>query len=90
MASKASISRISPATKEKIRELYVKYGVPKYALAQRFHIYPADVTRILHRSREMYQFCSRDLTHLMTYNGRRFPYALQLKQKKIDILADFS
>ena len=46
MASKASISRISEATKEKIRELYVRYGVPKYALAQRFHIYPADVTRI--------------------------------------------
>ncbi len=43
MASKASISRISEATKEKIRELYVRDGVPKYALAQRFHIYPADV-----------------------------------------------
>ena len=37
MASKASISRISEATKEKIRELYIRYGVPKYALAQRFH-----------------------------------------------------
>ncbi len=36
----------------------------------------------LHRSREMYQFCSRDLTHLMAYNGRRFPHALQFKQKK--------
>jgi len=46
MASKASISRISEATKEKIRELYVKYGVPKNALAQRFHMHAGDVTRI--------------------------------------------
>ena len=46
MASKASISRISEATKEKIRELYVKYGVPKNALVQRFHMDAGDVTRI--------------------------------------------
>src|SRR5207253_1376508 len=46
MGSKASISRISEATREKIRELYVRHGVAKYALAQRFHIYAADVTRI--------------------------------------------
>ena len=46
MASKASISRISDATKEKIRELYVKYGVPKNALVQRFHMDAGDVTRI--------------------------------------------
>ena len=46
MASKASISRISEATYEKIRELYIRYGVPKYALAQRFHMDAGDVTRI--------------------------------------------
>jgi hypothetical protein len=46
MASKASISRISKATKEKIRDLYVKHGVPKHALAQRFHMDAGDVTRI--------------------------------------------
>ncbi len=46
MASKASISRISEAAKEKIRNLYVRHGVPKHALARRFHIPPGDVSRI--------------------------------------------
>ena len=46
MASKASISRISEEIKEKIRDLYVRHGVPKHALAERFHIHRGDVTRI--------------------------------------------
>ena len=46
MASKASISRISEATREKIRNLYVRHGVPKHALARRFHIPPGHVSRI--------------------------------------------
>ncbi len=46
MASKASISRISEAAKEKIRNLYVRHGVPKHALARRFHIPPGGVSRI--------------------------------------------
>lgn len=46
MPSKASISRISEATKEKIRDLFVRHGVPKHALAERFHIHRGDVTRI--------------------------------------------
>jgi hypothetical protein len=30
----------------KIREPYIRYGVPKYALAQRFHMHAGNVTRI--------------------------------------------
>ena len=69
MASKASISRISEATKEKIRKLYVRYGVPKYALAQRFHIYPADVTRIT--------------KGLKSVEASREVQALDLRRKKV-------
>jgi len=56
--------------------------VPTIAFQLLFVFVILDQDRRLHRSREMYQFCSRDLTHLMAYNGRRFPHALQFKQKK--------
>jgi len=69
MASKASISRISEATKEKIRELYVKYGVPKHALAQRFHMDAGDVTRIT--------------KGLKSVEASREVQALDLRRKKV-------
>ncbi len=69
MASKASISRISEATKEKIRNLYVRYGVPKHALARRFHIPAGNVTRIT--------------KGLKSVEGSQEVQALGLRNKKI-------
>src|SRR5260370_36294387 len=69
MASKASISRISEATKEKIRDLYVKRGVPKHALAQRFRMHAGDVTRIT--------------KGLKSVEASRQVQALDLRRKKV-------